>query len=71
MAKEKTHNDMTQEEREQEARDYVESQEPMVPEQPVVLNEFGQHVPDESKTQRVQTESAPAPAKKAAKKGRR
>jgi hypothetical protein len=45
MAK-KTHNEMTQEEREAEARKYVEGQDPIVPEPVEPLNEYGDNVPD-------------------------
>jgi hypothetical protein len=47
MAKEKTHNEMSQEEREEEARKYVEGQEPVKPEPVEPLNAFGEHVPEE------------------------
>ncbi len=42
----KKYADMTQEEREEEARDYVESQKPVVPEDATTLNEFGHNVPE-------------------------
>jgi hypothetical protein len=48
VSKEKLHNDMSQEEREKEARKYVESQSPVVPEPIVTLNKFGEHVPEEA-----------------------
>jgi hypothetical protein len=42
---EKEHQDMTDAEKEEENRRYVESQEPIVREPEVLLNEPGQHVP--------------------------
>jgi hypothetical protein len=48
MAK-KTHNEMSKEEREKEAREYVEGQEPIKPEPVEPLNEYGQHVPEPKK----------------------
>jgi hypothetical protein len=41
----KTHNEMSQEEREKEARKYIEGQDPIVPEPVEPLNEYGEHVP--------------------------
>jgi hypothetical protein len=54
MAK-KTHNEMTKDEREEEARKYVEKQEPIYPEYVEPMNEYGEHVPEEEE---------PKPAKK-------
>jgi hypothetical protein len=51
----KTHNEMTQEEREEEARKHVEGQDPIVPEPVEPLNEYGDNVPQSEE---------PKPAKK-------
>jgi hypothetical protein len=45
MAK-KLHNDMSQEEREKEAREYVEKQSPVKPEVVEPMNEYGDNVPE-------------------------
>lgn len=44
MAKGKFDHQMSQEEREEESRKYIESQEPIVQEAPVMLNQHGQNV---------------------------
>jgi hypothetical protein len=46
MMGKKLHNDMTQEEREKEAREYIEAQSPVKPETVEPLNEYGEHVPE-------------------------
>jgi hypothetical protein len=52
----KTYAEMTQEEREEESRKYIEGQKPIRREQPAELNKLGDNVPEPKPARRVEPE---------------